>query len=59
MNVTKCDSCGKIVGNDEAFKLDLTNLKTSNNKIVRVCRVEICGECKNKILDTLSLEEVE
>lgn len=59
MNVTKCDSCGKIVGNNEAFKLDLTNLKTNNNKTVRVCRVEICGECKNKILDTLNLEEVE
>lgn len=59
MNVTKCDSCGKIVGNDEAFKLDLTCLKTMNNKINRICKVEICNECKTKILDLLSLKEVE
>lgn len=57
MNVTKCDCCGSIVGNDEAFKIDITTLKAKNNKTERICRLEICDECKQKVLDILNLKE--
>ena len=57
MNVTKCDCCGNIVGNDEAFKTDITTLKTKNNKTERICRLEICVECKQKVLDILNVKE--
>lgn len=56
MNVTKCDCCGKIVGNDEAFKIDVTYLKPKNNKTERVCRLEICGTCKDNVLVVLGLK---
>ena len=59
MNVTKCDSCGKIVGNNEAFKLDITALKTRNNKVDRVCKLEICSDCKDKVLEVLNVKEAD
>jgi hypothetical protein len=59
MNVTKCDCCGAIVGNDEAYKIDVTRLKTKNNKVDRVCRLEICIGCKRRVLSTLDMSEVQ
>ena len=44
MNVTKCDSCGKIVGNDEAFKVNVTSLKPKGNNVSRVCKLEVCSD---------------
>lgn len=58
MNVTKCDCCGKIVGNDEAFKLEISTLKSKNNKAEKICRVEICDGCKCAVFNTLKIEEV-
>lgn len=59
MNVTKCDTCGKIVGNDEAFKLDITSLKPRGNKTERLCRLEICADCKSAVYTTLKIKEAE
>ena len=59
MNATKCDCCGKIVGNDEAFKIDVTALKTRNSKIERIIKLEICDACKNAVLATLQVKEAE
>ena len=57
MNVAKCDSCGKIVGNDEAFKVDVTSLKPKGNKVSRVCKLEVCSDCKDKVLEVLNVKE--
>lgn len=57
MNVTKCDSCGKIVGNNEAFKVDVTSLKPKGNKVSRVCKLEVCSDCKDKVLEILNVKE--
>lgn len=56
MNVTKCDSCGKIVGNDEAFKVSVASLKPKGNNS-RVCKLEVCSDCKDKVLEILNVKE--
>lgn len=59
MNVTKCDCCGKILANEDAFKVDLAYLKARNNKTERLCRMEICDTCKDAVLVALTPAPVE
>lgn len=59
MNVTKCDCCGKIVGNNEAFKLNIATLKSSGVKDDRICKLEICDTCRDTVMIALGLKEPE